>query len=201
MSATTIQKKTTVPGQGNQEGGISWEEFEKEYLTREDLYKYEWVNGSIEISERTMNQYQFYILTNLRRFFESWRLNRKHSGELEPELDTFFLEKVHRRPDIAYFTEEQVARMAYGENQVPAFVIEIISTNDAANLVQQKMKNYRDAGVAVVWQIYPELQEVHVYRGESSTICSGEKMCSAAPVLPGFAISANDIFKKPPKPE
>ena len=63
------------------------------------------------------------------------------------------------------------------------------------------MKNYRDAGVKVVWQIYPDLKEVHVYHGEDSTICSGEKICSAAPVLPDFSIPAKLLFKKPPKPE
>jgi Uma2 family endonuclease len=201
MAVTAIQEKTSTVDQAKQGGGISWEEFEKEYLSREDQYKYEWVNGMVEITERSMNQYQFYILKNLRRFFESLRAIGKYAGELEPEFDTFFLEKIHRRPDIAYFTEDQIARMAYGGNGVPAFLIEIILTNDAANLVQQKMKNYRDAGVSVIWQIYPELQEVHVYHGEGSTICSGEKICSAAPALPDFALSANDIFKKPPMPE
>lgn|GEM_PF-5065782 len=122
---------------------------------------------------------------------------KKVSGSLMPETDTFFLEKIHRRPDIAYFSEAQLAQIDKGENQVPEFVIEVISTKDVVNPLQKKMKNYRDAKVKVVWQIFPELEEVHVCHGETMCICSGEKLCSAASVLPDFTLSAKDVFKKP----
>ena len=203
MKNNTIMVRIAATGfpQGEARSDISWEEFEREYLTREDHYKYEWVNGSVETTERTMNQNQFYILKNLRRFFENLRAIGKFTGELEAEFDTFFLEKVHRRPDIAYFTEDQIAHMAYGENRVPDFVIEVVSTNDSANKLQKKMKNYRDAGVKVVWQIYPALKEVHVHIGENATVCSGDKICSAAPVLPDFEMPAGNVFIKPPKPK
>jgi hypothetical protein len=54
--------------------------------------------------------------------------------------------------------------------------------------------------VQVVWHIFPLLEEIHVYSNEdlnSMTICKGETICTAAPLLPNFYLSAADIFKKP----
>lgn len=181
---------------------ISWEEFQKKYLSREDEFKYEWVDGMVEKTRRTMDQHQYQILRNLRQLFDGLKNQGKATGGFEPEVDTFYLPKKHRRPDISYFTEEQEDKMAFGENQVPRFLVEVISTYDGANLVNKKMKNYRAAGVEVVWKIFPETEEVHVCRGKNLTevkICFGEDVCSAAPVLPDFALSVNDIFKLPVK--
>jgi Uma2 family endonuclease len=207
MSATatlkaprTLSKKVATSSRTTKPRLVSWTEFENKYLTREDNFKYEWVNGKVETTERTMDQTQYLILRNLRRFFEDLRNKNLISGGLEAEIDTFFLHKVHRRPDICYFSEEQENKMAFGEKQVPLFVIEVISTFDQINKVHAKMQNYRDAGVLVVWHIFPKLEEIHVYTNEdlnSMTICKGEVICSANPLLPNFALTASNIFRKP----
>lgn len=62
-----------------------------------------------------------------------------------------------------------------------------------------KMRQYHKAGVRVVWLIYPGLQEVHVYSGEhldQMTVCSEDRICSAAPALPDFEVSVREVFKK-----
>lgn len=182
--------------------GMSWKDFQKKYLHREDGYKYEWLNGVVEKTKRTMDKTQLYILRNLSAFFRQLLNTGKVQGELIAEPDLFFLEN-HRRPDICWLTNEQIDRMAYGENDVPAFVIEVISSNDYLNRVEKKMDNYRDAGVQVVWQVFPDYEKVHVYTGnalDSMTIRSGSQTCSAAPVLPDFILPVKDIFFKPPKP-
>ncbi len=197
MGATAIQQKvryplTVVPKQPP----ISWEAFERKYLTREDLFKYEWVNGLIEKTPRSMDQKQQYLYINLFKFLTELNLAGKASGHLLPEVDTFFLDKAHRRPDMAYFSDEQCKLMAEEVNQVPKFVVEVISTNDQINRVHKKMKNYRDAEVTVVWHIFPLLEEIHVYNGLTMNVCSGEMLCSAEPVIPHFKLSVNQIFKK-----
>lgn len=37
---------------------ISWEDFERKYLNKEDRYKYEWVDGGVVKTLRAMNQSQ-----------------------------------------------------------------------------------------------------------------------------------------------
>lgn len=178
----------------------TWAEFEKKYLGREDGYKYEWVNGCVEKTENTMNPTQLYIQFNLQECFMHLKSDAKVVGQLLAETDLLFFPNIHRRPDFAWLTQTQVSRLSTaGVLEIPAFVIEVISTRDAALKLVDKMRDYRTAGVQVVWLIYPQQQEIHVYGGtnlEQMTVCTGEKLCSAAPVLPEFVFPTSTIFKK-----
>ncbi len=181
---------------------MDWATFSQKYLHREDGHKYEWVEGSV-VKTKSMDYTQLFIVKNLLAFFRKLMAEQGITGELIPESDVFFGGN-HRRPDIAYFTDEQIAAMSYGENQVPKFVIEIISTKDQVNLIQQKMNNYRQANVQVVWQIFPLSEQVHVYGGsmlKSMSMCERGDLCSAVSVLTGFEMTAAEVFKKAPRPE
>jgi Uma2 family endonuclease len=134
---------------------------------------------------------------SLIQLFFKLKFDNKVSGRLTKEVDTFFLPKVHRRPDMCWFSDEQSARIAEGENQIPAFVIEFLSKNDQINEVSRKLKNYQDAGVKVVWLIFPELEEVQIYHGVKSVTYRGEETISAAPVLPEFKLTVAGVFQKP----
>lgn len=192
MVAEASQEKKTITLK-QKPRPISWETFEKVYLEREDGFKYEWVNGYVEKTPRTMDKKQFFIQWNLSEFLTTLKVD----GLLIAEGDNFF-SGAHRRPDIAYYTRQQI-RQAQNDEQnkvVPQFVIEVISTNDQMNKAVEKMKDYRAAEVPVVWHIFPKQNEIHVYRGKQMTICIGDDMCSAEPVLMGFKLSVNDVLKK-----
>ena len=172
---------------------ISWETFTKVYLEREDGFKYEWVDGYVEKTPRTMDKKQFFIQWNLSEFLTTLNVG----GLLIAEGDNFFSGQ-HRRPDIAYYTHEQI-RLAQNDaanKVVPQFVIEVISTNDQMNKAVEKMKNYRAAEVPIVWQIFPIQHEIHVYRGKQMTVCVGDDICSAEPVIAGFKMTVNEVLKK-----
>ena len=197
MVATAIQKTSIPHSNGHLPKSISWVEFEKKFLSLEDGFKYEWVNGIVEKTPRAMNQNQYYLLDNLEAFLYQLKSQYPITGKFNTEIDTFFLDKVHRRPDSAYFTDAQRKLMAQSINQIPKFVIEVVSSRDQINAVHKKMQNYRDADVEVVWHIFPLLNEIHVYKGFSMSICKGDMLCSAEPVIPNFLISVHDVFKKP----
>lgn len=177
---------------------ISWEEFQNKYLSREDAYKYEWVNQQV-VKSKSMDYSQFFIVNNLQLLFEQLRSNGQVEGMLMPEGDMFFGSN-HRRPDIAYLSKAQIARTAHGENQTPSFVMEVISTKDQMNRVHEKMENYRNAGVKMVWHIFPLIRQVHVYSGiglKKMTVCTEGDVCSAGEVLPGFELKVEELLKKP----
>ena len=50
---------------------ISWQDFQRRYLTREDSYKYEWLNSTIEKTPRTMKSNQFGITPVIS--YASWK--------------------------------------------------------------------------------------------------------------------------------
>lgn len=172
---------------------ITWEVFQQEYLTREDEFKYEWLNGVVEKTPKTMNKNQTFIYINLLKFLLKLKERNTINGWFSPETDNFFAEH-HRRPDIAFYTEEQIEQNKNNETEIPQFVIEIISDNDQINLIEKKMIDYQAANVPVVWHIFPLTQRIHVYNGKKMVICEKDDLCSAEPVIEGFKIKASDIF-------
>ncbi|MFN4256025.1 MAG: Uma2 family endonuclease [Saprospiraceae bacterium] len=180
---------------------VTLEAFEKEYLCREDEFKYEWVDGRVIQTKRDMNQYQFFMLDNLLDLFTKLKAAGQVTGRLYVEADTKFLPKAHRRPDMAWFSDEQVFAMANRKNQVPQFVIEIISNHDEVDDLLDKLRNYWDADVKVIWLISANTKQVQVFNGRTSIVCTDDMTCSAAPVLPAFQLTANEIFKMPTPPE
>jgi Uma2 family endonuclease len=173
---------------------ITWEAFKNRYLSREDGYTYEWVNGQVEKTKRSMDYTQVFIVQNLMNHFISLLASGKVAGMLSSEVDTFFSES-HRRPDMCYLTNEQIRAAKDGIPPVPSFVVEIISNNDKMKRVQEKMLDYWRADVPVIWHIFPDLHIVHVYHGKKMTVLMGDEVCSAAPILADFSMTVNDIFK------
>jgi Uma2 family endonuclease len=195
-SATLALAKTAKP--------ISWQAFQRKYLSREDGYKYEWLNGQVEKTKRAMDKTQLYILRNLQDFFIELRFQGKLTGQLIAEPDLFFLTN-HRRPDVCWLTNAQIDALADPDAyEVPEFLIEVISSNDQINKVKRKLIDYRNAGVKVVWHIFPNYKQVEVYTGERLehiTILEGDQLCSAAPALPGFEMPVSAIFQRPAQEE
>ncbi len=126
--STKTAKKTQLPNL------ISWELFQQKYLSREDAFKYEWLDGVVEKTRRTVDYTQFYIIQNLQNCFFGLLSRGLADGALITEGDVFF-ENKHRRPDLAYFSNAQISAAADGIRPVPQFVIEIISNHDAMNRV------------------------------------------------------------------
>lgn len=174
---------------------VSLESFLRRYPNREDAYKYEWNNGVVEKKPRTMNRDQIFIYQNLLKLFV--RLNAFAKGAaLICEVDMLMnSENRTRRADIAFLTNEQMNTSRDGELSVCSFVAEVISKNDQINEVEEKLREYFDNGVQVVWVIFPKLKQVKIYHSiRDITVCLGDDVCSAAPVLPDFQITVNEIF-------
>jgi Uma2 family endonuclease len=182
----------TSKGKVSKANYISWTVFQNRYLTREDGFTYEWNNGTVEKSNTSMDFSQYYIWRNLFNFFKKLTLELAIEGYLVTEADIFLNEDMHRRPDIAYFTDAQINDAVKNKIQIPRFVAEVISPNDKGEKIKQKVKEYLEAGVEVVWNIYPNAQVVEVYeKNGKPSFCEDNQLCSANSIIPGFIISVN----------
>ena len=153
----------------------------------EDGFKYEWNDGEL-IKFTGMNRKQVYIYDALNRLFV--KKGHLETGTLVSEYDIMLTGIQMRRADIAYLTVEQIAETKSGIDVIPAFVVEILSTTDNVNKVEEKIIEYFKAGVKVVWNIYFESKVVYVYTSRKNVkICVDDDICSASPVLEGFEIS------------
>ena len=79
--------------------------------------------------------------------------------------------------------------------KLPKFVLEVISGNDKANKVKEKMIECFKSGIKVLWLLYPDNQTVQIYTSlKQAQICTDDDICSARPVLEDFEIRADEIF-------
>ena len=157
-----------------------------------DGFKYEWNDGEL-IRFSGMKKQQYFIYTILNKLFV--KKGYVESGTLMAEADVMLSGIQMRRPDIAYFTDQQVQSGKEGHDVIPDFVIEVISETDQAYKIEEKLIEYFKAGVKVVWHILPESKAVYVYTSRRNVkICIEDDICSAQPVLPDFEISAEAIF-------
>lgn len=80
---------------------------------------------------------------------------------------------------------------------VPDFVVEVISPSDSAAEFQRRIDDWLDAGVKVLWAIYPEAASVFMWRGRNQVERrSGGDERDAEPVLPGFRWKVTDLFRE-----
>jgi len=82
---------------------------------------------------------------------------------------------------------------------VPDLVLEVVSPNDLAWEVDVKVTEYLQAGVPLVWVIYPDTRTMSVYRAHGRMERLGvDDTLSDAEVLPGFTCPVLAVF--PPQP-
>jgi Uma2 family endonuclease len=80
-------------------------------------------------------------------------------------------------------------------------VAEVISPNDLAGNVEEKLAEWLSSGVKVVWIINPETQtvRVHGHDGGSAFLRSSDSL-TAPDVLPGFSLPIAELFRVPGEP-
>ena len=192
MSTATVISPTVFDKSQEQPPRISIEEFLEKYRKGKDGFKYEWNNGIIE-KTTAMKQNELYISQNLIEFF--FLLQPRPSGILSQEIETWTTDSQWRKPDLAYFTQAQIRLGAGNTNTIPPFVVEVISQYDPINTVNKKLIEYFNAGVKIVWHIFPDDRMVYVFTSiKNITVCMGDDICSAEAAIAGYQMSVNDIF-------
>ena len=73
--------------------------------------------------------------------------------------------------------------------------VEIVSPNDLAGEVQEKVQQWLDGGAVVVWVLYPATRGVVIWRANGATPeLRGTAEVDAEPILPGFRCRADELF-------
>jgi Uma2 family endonuclease len=160
----------------------------------DDGFKYEWVDGTLKATTAMKNRERLLVSRLLRRFAQTKAY--QEGGELLPETDTL-LAPVNKVciPDLAFFTRDELLQSEKGDEPIPSFVIEIISPSNTVDEVQTKLADYFNSGVQVVWEIFPKNKSVRIYNSlKTVKICTDDDVCSAAPALPDFTITPNQLF-------
>ncbi len=77
----------------------------------------------------------------------------------------------------------------------PDLVLEVVSPNDRAVAVKRKILRWLEAGVRVVWVVWPATATVEVWRGRDRVeTLSRTDTLTCEDLLPGFALPLDTIF-------
>lgn len=131
------------------------------------------------------------LITELRNFLREHPIAR---------VDTE-LRHLDRREGRVYLPDVSVTlRENVGEGEVPVEVppdlaAEVLSPDDRAGRVAERVDFYLRAGTRPVWVIDPELETVSVCRPDAApTLHRSPSILDAAPVLPGFRLDLGRYF-------
>src|SRR5437773_2170161 len=172
---------------------LTVEQFWREYAGK----PYELVNGEIRPVSPTGYEHGS---TESRADFEL-RLYLKGNpiGDVVGGETGFWLnDDTMRAADVAFIGNEKLAQITERGKYLPFapdLAIEVVSPNDAADEIQEKVKLYLDAGTKQVWVFYPKIREIVVhYPDGTSKRFTDQDVIDGGDVLPGFSASVTDFF-------
>jgi Uma2 family endonuclease len=124
-------------------------------------------------------------------------------------IETLFLldstRKLKRRPDLAFvsikrWSLKRVVPDTESWGVVPDLAVEVISKSNSANAVASKIEEYFQAGVRLVWVIYPATNKIYVYDSPTRVriLEIGDEL-DGGEVIPGFSVPLSTLFGRKKK--
>jgi Uma2 family endonuclease len=142
-------------------------------------------------------------MTRIAAFLDQWvRAQSKPQGKvytgdvtckLRPDSETLV------GIDVAYVSADLRAKTPKGRKLiegVPVLAVEILSPSDVHADVTEKVQEYLDVGVRLVWVVDPDFETVAVYRSDAEPVSfNRQQELTAEPYLPGFRVRVAELFE------
>lgn len=172
----------------------------EELLASPDRGRYELVHGHLEevpvgvLASRVTVR----LTTRLDVHCESSRQGEVFSSE---QYYRCFDDELHsRKPDASFIRRDRLpvgwTQLGYFEI-APDLAVEITSINDVTRNLEEKVDEYLDAGIPLVWVIHPEARTAMIYRGDGSVQRLHEQdELQGEDILPGFRVRLGDLIPR-----
>jgi len=175
----------------------------EDLLTMPDGKLYELVDG--RLVERKMSIWSSYVAGVIFDLLNSFcRENRL--GWVLPEGTSFqcfpALPGRVRKPDVSFVRFQRLSlSQATTEGHCPIapdLAVEVVSPNDTAYEIDEKVREFLDAGVPLVWVVNPEQRTVEIHRASGPGVILRENdEITGEDIIPGFRCRVGD-FTLPP---
>jgi Uma2 family endonuclease len=103
-----------------------------------------------------------------------------------------------RKPDVSLVLRDRLRGEQLDEGFLtvpPDLAVEVVSPNDLAYEVAEKVEEYLAAGVRLVWVVYPPTRTIHIHRADRSTaVVRADDELTGEDLLPGFRCRLDDLF-------
>jgi Uma2 family endonuclease len=161
---------------------------------------YELVDGILV--EKTVGIQESYIAmkigTRLNIFVEPRGLGVVAGADGTIQLDINLV----RIPDVAFFSLDSLPGGELPDEPIPLLVpdlaVEVISRSNTAKEMAEKLKEYFEKGVRLVWFVRPKMRVVDVYDAPNHfTRLTASMRLDGGDVLPGFSVHVGELFPTP----
>jgi Uma2 family endonuclease len=100
--------------------------------------------------------------------------------------------------DVAYISAQAAAATPARARIVegpPVLAVEILSPSDQQRDIIEKIEDYLESGVKIIWIVEPIFRTVTIYRPDEPPILVNDtQQLTAEPHLPGFATAVSAVF-------
>jgi Uma2 family endonuclease len=111
-----------------------------------------------------------------------------------------------RIPDVMFVSLARLPGGAIPDKPIPLLVpdlaVEVISRSNTRKEMDDKLKEYFDKGVRLVWYVRPRTRVVDVYTApDRFTRLTASMRLDGGDVLPGFSVQVGELFAMPRRPQ
>ena len=173
-----------------------------QFIALPDAENYELIEGAL-VERRLMGAHASYIAgrivhllnTVVDRTGRGWVLDSETTYRCFGDPDTL------RRADVSFLRAGRLPGERIPEGYVtipPDLAVEVISPTNLAYEVQEKIRDYIEAGVRLIWIVYPNTQRVQIHDSTGFVAeLETEGTISGGDVVPGFSVAVAEFFKRP----
>lgn len=160
-----------------------------EYLALpDDGFKYELLDGVVVISPSPIPQHQRLLFQISGQLFVY--LSDHPVGEVFPETDVRFADRLVYRPELVFYRAERIPRPLPRLETVPDLLVEVLSPSTETLDQRTKRGDYERFGVGEYWIVDPRRQSVLFLRLRDRVFVEvkpdGDRFTSEA--VPGFVL-------------
>ena len=152
--------------------------------------------------EKTVGTFESYLAGLFVRLLANFVLEKNLGIVLPPDGMLRLRPGLVRIPDVSFISWQRLPnRRIPGEaiaSVVPDLAVEVISQANTREEMDRKLQDYFDAGVRLVWYVYPNTREVRVYASAARYESIGaDGVLDGLDVLPGLSLHVREIFADP----
>ena len=173
------------------------------HVDGDDRRLVELVNGTLV--EKVMGAEESFVALELSYLMKLWNAGAGDTGMFLGADGTLrIMPLLVRIPDISFVAWDRLPNRKVPQSSVPALApdlaVEVISKGNTKAEMTRKIGEYFQAGVQLVWLVFPKSRTIRVYTSAKDVIILTEaEIFTGGDVLPGFELPLAKLFEKLPR--
>lgn len=151
--------------------------------------------------EKTMGTFESMLAVVLIGYLELYMRERDLGIVLDSGGPLKILATQIRVPDVSVILWERLPGGELPEEPIwalaPDLAVEVLSPSNTEKEMRQKLRDYFQSGVRLVWYIDPETRTAEIFLSpEERTVITEQGILDGGEVLPGFQVALGELFAR-----